>query len=362
MTYINFDINKGFKNFIYEGSANNATLNIGFAPDFINYTISETEGGFNAYSMLGSGLLKGDDDGFVSADANAHKHMTANGAIIGNSSKVNIHNHQCHATAWNAGGNNQVVNSTGTITANVCANTTTGFSTGTYTGNQSDTQTIGHGLSKKPELVWVQAVDGDDGGDSPWQISTKNTALDNPQKFFYGGARSGSGIGTSANHFPALPTSSVFTIGNSTEVNKSGRKYVFRCWHSVKGFCKIGEYVTNNFHGGGAFIYCGFRPAIVQIKLIGNGSLTVYKQGMHLTDTQGHGFSNGVLEDYSYSWQGGSAEGNANMIHIYSNGFKILGNNNSTAGRNSSLDLTYTYVAWAGQSLVTQNNLPCNGV
>ena len=164
MTYINFDINKGFKNFIYEGSANNATLNIGFAPDFINYTISETEGGFNAYSMLGSGLLKGDDDGFVSADANAHKHMTANGAIIGNSSKVNIHNHQCHATAWNAGGNNQVVNSTGTITANVCANTTTGFSTGTYTGNQSDTQTIGHGLSKKPELVWVQAVDGDDGG------------------------------------------------------------------------------------------------------------------------------------------------------------------------------------------------------
>ncbi len=79
------------------------------------------------------------------------------------------------------------------------------------------------------------------------------------------------------------PTSSVFTLGNNTDINGSGDTYVAYCFHSVEGYSKIGTYV--NIAGSATsddlnFIYTGFKPAWFMNKMIsgpdGAGSYFLY--------------------------------------------------------------------------------------
>ena len=53
------------------------------------------------------------------------------------------------------------------------------------------------------------------------------------------------------------PTSSVFTVGTSTNVNKDGNKYVAYCFAPVKGYSMFGTYkaVGNNNDTSACLIY-----------------------------------------------------------------------------------------------------------
>ena len=61
------------------------------------------------------------------------------------------------------------------------------------------------------------------------------------------------------------PTSSVFSVGTSADINASGGTYVAYCFAEIAGFSKFGSY-TGNGSADGPFIYTGFRPKFVICK------------------------------------------------------------------------------------------------
>ena len=62
------------------------------------------------------------------------------------------------------------------------------------------------------------------------------------------------------------PTSTVFSIGTGSTTNRSGSTYVAYCFVGKQGYCKFGGY-TGNGNADGAFVYTGFKPAWVMVKV-----------------------------------------------------------------------------------------------
>jgi hypothetical protein len=62
------------------------------------------------------------------------------------------------------------------------------------------------------------------------------------------------------------PTSSVFSIGNTTYAN-ADYDYIAYCFHSVDGYSKVGSY-TGNGSTDGTFVYTSFAPAFILWKNI----------------------------------------------------------------------------------------------
>ena len=74
---------------------------------------------------------------------------------LGDNGDLNSNTQKYIAWCWKAGGSGSA-NTNGTInTASSSANTTSLFSISTYTGNNSNAQTIGHGLGTAPK-VYIQ--------------------------------------------------------------------------------------------------------------------------------------------------------------------------------------------------------------
>jgi hypothetical protein len=65
------------------------------------------------------------------------------------------------------------------------------------------------------------------------------------------------------------PTSSVFTLGNETQVNATGRDYVVYCFAEIPGYSSFGSY-TGNGSANGPFIYTGFAPEFIMVKSSSN--------------------------------------------------------------------------------------------
>ncbi len=163
------------------------------------------------------------------------------------------------AWSWKGGGAASS-NGDGSITSSVSANVDAGFSIVTYSG-ASTTSTVGHGLSSAPELIIVKGRTVTagwpmlliDGSDSYTVRLSESGGNDNANKTLMFG--NGSSL--------IAPTSSVFTVGNSDEVNQ-GHNYVAYCFHSVAGYSKIGTYTGNN--SGQDITGFGFNPRFVLVK------------------------------------------------------------------------------------------------
>ena len=74
------------------------------------------------------------------------------------------------AWGWKANGGTTSSNSTGDITTTVQTDSTSGFSVITYTGNNTDDQTIGHGLGAVPGFSMFKSRDGAVAGTGNWVI------------------------------------------------------------------------------------------------------------------------------------------------------------------------------------------------
>ena len=164
------------------------------------------------------------------------------------------------AQASTPGSGGGVSNLSGTIASVVNATTTAGFSIATYTGNGTSPSTIGHGLSVAPEMVmvknrttaaenWVVSIGNITGTNGDFIILNQDAALQ---------------AGTS--QFPSQPGSSTFAVTDAANVNTNTSNYIAYCFHSVDGYSKVGKY-TGNGATNGPFIYTGFRPAFIMVKL-----------------------------------------------------------------------------------------------
>ena len=91
-------------------------------------------------------------------------------------------------------------------------------------------------------MIWVKNRDvGDE-----WLVGTEHNGYASPWNY-YAHLETTGNFASNVNAWNnTAPTSSVFTVGTSDRVNASSENYVFYCFRSVPGVCKVGQYATNN--------------------------------------------------------------------------------------------------------------------
>jgi len=237
---------------------------------------------------------------------------------------------------WNwLASNTTASNTDGDITSTVSANTTSGFSIVSYTGTGSNA-TVGHGLSSAPAMVIIRSRDdvnnwrvGHNGlTDWSYRINLESTGAQGAQADVFNST---------------APTSSVFSVGTSGSTNGSGKAYISYCFADVKGFSKFGSY-TGNGNADGTFVYTGFKPAFVMVKVTN----TVNQWGMFDNKREGYNVANDILTANT-----SDAESTGAYFDILSNGFKAR----STSGVTNSSGNNFIYMAFAEEPLVGDN--PC---
>jgi hypothetical protein len=230
---------------------------------------------------------------------------------------------------WKANGTG-VSNTTGTITSTVSASTTAGFSIVTWTGNATNNSSVGHGLSTAPAIVIIKnRADA-----TTWYVKgnpSKIPAFTNENQYLY--LNLTNSIGTSSFNETTLTSSLIQFPVAGNDTNGSGKAMVAYCWAEVPGFSKFGSY-TGNGNADGTFVYTGFRPAYV-----------VYKRsdstgGWNILDETRNPYN--VVGEYINA-NLDSAEANATIMDILSNGFKMR---NTFSSANASGG-TYVYMAFA---------------
>jgi hypothetical protein len=157
--------------------------------------------------------------------------------------------------AWRANGSG-VANTDGTIASTVSVNTAAGISVVAYTGTGS-AGTVGHGLGAVPKMVIAKRRNST----GAWPAQHADIAAAN--SLYLNTTAAAASASTIWNN--TKPSSSVFSIGTSTDVNANASTYVALCFAEVPGFSRIASYVGNG-NVDGPFVWCGFRPAFVLIK------------------------------------------------------------------------------------------------
>ena len=134
------------------------------------------------------------------------------------------------------------------------------------------------------------------------------------------------------------PTSSVFSLGNSNETNRSSGNFITYCFSEVAGYSKFGSYSANG-SSDGPFVFTGFRPAWILIKNADLGQPWVLMDNKinphNLADTR-----------LSPSSSAAESTGPDNYIDILSNGFKVRSPGSSDINYSTSYP-THIYLAFA---------------
>ena len=164
-------------------------------------------------------------------------------------------------SAWKAGGA-PVTNNAGSISSQVSANVEAGFSIVTYTGTGANA-TVGHGLGKAPGLI-LNFRRGPTGANHFVYHSKVNGGV-TPANYYLLLSGTGAQTADALVWNNTVPTSSVFSLGSTGEVNFNTGTFVAYCFAEIEGFSKIFSY-TGNGSADGPFVHCGFKPKYVLVK------------------------------------------------------------------------------------------------
>lgn len=327
-----------------DGTSPKARTGVGFQPDLcwsktrnagtsnqlidsvrgVTKTIVSNSSGAEGSSFSNGFLQSFDSDGFTS--------------VAGSSATTNWNGSSTNYVVWNwKGGGTASSNSDGSVTSSVSANATAGFSIVKWSSTTNATDTVGHGLSSAPELIhtknlasadWASHTSGIDGS---WDYFRINTTA----------------AGGNSSHTAA--TNSVFSFNQGSVAN-----FISYCYHSVKGYSKVGQFSSNG-NDSGSFVYTGFKPALVMIK----PNVTDAWSNWYVFDNQRDHVQ---LNDGPLYWNlstqegyyGGTPASNYAQIDLLSTGFKIRRDGNWGAGGSGQQCL---YYAVAAQPLVGTNDI-----
>ena len=342
---------KNFNALIYSGDAtsSNAITGLGFQPDLV--WIKE-RGGTNLYSHSMHDTSRGrarvifaeddrEEDGSTSTQDLVS--FDTDGFTVGTSSESKVNGTGSSFISWNWRSNagTTATNTSGTITSTVQANQDLGFSIVTWTGTGT-ASTVGHGLSAAPDCIWVKnrsddiSSDGDANGQN-WAVY--HSSLGNTK---YLSLNTTSNASTSTNWWNnTSPTSSVFTVGTDSSVNESSHAMIAYCWHNVEGFQKFGSYIGNG-NSDGPFIYTGFRPRLMMLKMSNGSYSEQWEMWDSVDDTKGDPCGN-TIDEFHRINEGTESTSTSIDVDFLSNGFKIRGSN-SELNQSSK---TIVYFAWA---------------
>jgi len=147
------------------------------------------------------------------------------------------------------------------------------------------------------------------------------------------------------------PTDSVFSLGEANGSNRSGADYIAYCFHSVPGYSAVGSYEGNGSHDG-PFVYLGFRPAFLLIKLTNSNDA---KEWILVDSTRDpyNPVINKLMPDENSAEDSDTVQ---NILDFCSNGFKIR--NGYTATNTTSDNGYYVYIAFAESPFGGENAAP----
>ena len=241
---------------------------------------------------------------------------------------------------WKAGtsfSNDASATSIGSVDSSGKVDDTSGFSIVSWTGTGANA-TVKHGLSTAPSWILVKNIG--DGGEN-WVSFHSSLGPTLNQKFNNTEANQD----TTGSWNDTAPTTSVFTVGSFTNVNKSGGPMIAYCWAEKQGYSKFGSY-TGNGNADGTFVYTGFKPAMVICK---KSSASGTNWGI-IDNKRANSFNqiSAMLNPNS-----NGTEGANNNCDFVSNGFKWR-----TSDGNSNASATYIYMAFAENPFVASTGIP----
>ena len=321
-----------------------AVTGVGFQPDWIWGKRRDSSGNNSLFDSV-RGITKGLESNSTGAEFTStdyYSSFDSDGFTIaaGSSGAGNGSSQTAVQWCWKAGTTSGL--SGGTITpSSYSINATSGFGIYKYTGNGYSGATIAHGLGKEPKMIIIKRTDSTPN----WQIYHWRMGNTKFIEFTSGAQQTGT-----SRWNDTTPTTSVFTLGNDSDVNGNGNTYIAYVFCDVQGYQKCGGYIGNGASGvpnaEGAFVNLGFKPKFIMIKSYSNsGAWTIW-------DNKRAGFN---PQTYRIEAHANNAEytGNAVWADLCSNGFKVRQGDTDTNGDG----YYYMYLA-IGQSLVGSNNVP----
>ena len=343
MAYISFQPKDYFNTVQWTGNAStNAITGVGFRPDWV-WGKSHTSG----YSHQLYDAVRGATEVIRTNGTNSETLSTgltsfdSDGFTLGSNTNINASGHTVTGWNWKANGSGSS-NTDGSInTTYTSASATSGFSVCQYTGTGANA-TVGHGMGVAPKMVIVKQTNTT----RDWAVYHKYSNPDGTGSQYYLHLNnSDPRASNSAFWNNTDPTSSVFHLGSNHNVNGSGGTYIAYCFADIQGYSKFGSY-TGNGNADGAFIYTGFKPAFVIIKGSSN------TENWHMYDNKR---DTGNPTDQALQPNTSSAEfTETNVLDFLSNGFKLR----VTGGGHNGSGVSYIYMAFSDQSIVSSNGVP----
>ena len=344
MAFISFQPHDHFDCPTWSGSDSTTTVNgMAFKPDSLLIKKYTADGAsFWNNSTLGVAKNWKVSDNSASTDTSTYvASYTSDGfTLTGNVADTNDAGQKYSAACWKANGATTSSNTTGSINATVQADTTSGFSIVKWTGTGS-AGTIGHGLGVAPKIIIAK---NGSVGNTGAVMNMSTVYVSDPATDFHQFAWNPSQFEDGADRWnDTAPTTSVFSVGNTSQSNGSSGECVAYVWAEVKGYSKFGFYSgTGNI--AGTKVYCGFKPKWVMVKnneatedwVTKISGLTGYGLGGNRTRSIKHGTTNSSTNAF---------------IQFESNGFRIA----TTDSKFNTENTKYFYMAFAEMPMVASN-------
>ena len=277
-----------------------------------------------------------------SADTDTLTAFGSDGFTVGADVKVNTNTEKYVAWCWKAGTTSGIDATGADITPSAYSfNQTSGFSILQYTGAGSAGDLLAHGLANVPHVIII-----------------KSTALNGTGRVYHKGIASDAetdrldtvevdaAVDSASQWNDTAPTSVLLTLGADSDVNHSGGSYVNfgYVFTSIQGFSKFGQYEGNG-NADGAFVYTGFRPALVITKSVDSTS------PWHMFDNKREGYN---VDNDALDLTETTVEATADQIDLLSNGFKCR------IATDPNVAETYVYMAFAESPFVNSEGVPNN--
>ena len=295
----------------YTGNDGTQTIALGFKPDFLMLNMLGNTGG--GYGPQLWDTNRGDDyymypagnANSVTSGSDYVEFVSTGFKLDNNWDGINHSGETYGAIGIRANGGTTSSNSNGSITSTVQVDPSGHFSIGTYTG-ESASKTVGHGLSSAPDCIVVKATSGTVRN---WAMYNRNRGANKVLYWNNTSAEDTSTVTWGNTH----PTSTVFSIGDSSETGKS-QNYIFYAFANCEGYIRAGTY-EGNATTDGPFVYTGFQPVWLLIRYIGTGESWINNTNTSLS-------YNGDRRNFRF---GANAEstGSTYAIDLLSNGFKL---------------------------------------
>jgi hypothetical protein len=326
-----------FETTTYAGGTT-AITSLNFSPDWVwakKRTGTESHGLFD--SVRGATKdLRSDSTNAESTRAGSLTSFDSNGWSMGGADGIiSSSGNDYVAWSWRGSDSSAVSNTDGSITSTVSANTTSGFSIVSYTGTGANA-TVGHGLGEVAKCIIIKNRDQTDN----WAVGHTSIGFSNHLQLNVTDASTSA----AAVFNSTAPTSTVFSVGTNHKTNASSEDYIAYCFAEKKGYSKFGSY-TGNGSSDGAFVYTGFKPAMLITKRTDSTS------DWRIWDNKRDTFN--LVDGILYP-SASNGEGTETFGDFLSNSFKIRTSGVDYNGSGNS----YIYMAFAENPFVTSTGIP----